>query len=89
VGFWRRQQARFSPRSLLADARTLLGRRGARLALPALPSIKGTGRRRPAAPEAAEGLARPDAAAPDTTTPDTTTRDSTRPDTTTQGPSIQ
>ncbi|NUS37307.1 MAG: transglutaminase domain-containing protein, partial [Pseudarthrobacter sp.] len=25
VGFWRRQQARFSPRSLLADARTAMG----------------------------------------------------------------
>ncbi|MDR6557128.1 hypothetical protein J2809_001479 [Arthrobacter pascens] len=29
VGFWRRQQARFSPRSLLADARAALSRRGA------------------------------------------------------------
>ena len=27
VGFWRRQQARFSPRSLLADARTALAAR--------------------------------------------------------------
>ena len=29
VGFWRRQQARFSPRSLLADARAALNSRGA------------------------------------------------------------
>jgi hypothetical protein len=30
VGFWRRQQARFSPRSLLAEARTALAARGFR-----------------------------------------------------------
>ncbi|WP_458113733.1 transglutaminase-like domain-containing protein [Arthrobacter sp. R1-13] len=30
VGFWRRQQARFSPRSLLADGRTALSLRGLR-----------------------------------------------------------
>ena len=28
IGFWRRQQARFSPRSLLADARSALNLRG-------------------------------------------------------------
>jgi hypothetical protein len=33
VGFWRRQQARFSPRSLLADGRTALKSRSARLGL--------------------------------------------------------
>lgn len=33
VGFWRRQQARFSPRSLLADGRNALKLRGARLGL--------------------------------------------------------
>jgi hypothetical protein len=31
VGFWRRQAARFSPRSLLADGRTALSLRGFRL----------------------------------------------------------
>jgi hypothetical protein len=80
VGFWRRQQARFSPRSLLADARTLLGRGGAKLALPALPALNGIVRRRPAGPETVQG-----ATAPDTSTPDTSTPDTTRPDTTTQG----
>ncbi|KQR00616.1 transglutaminase [Arthrobacter sp. Leaf141] len=35
VGFWRRQQARFSPRSLLADARTALGGRGRKQPAPA------------------------------------------------------
>jgi hypothetical protein len=44
VGFWRRQQARFSPRSLLADARSVLNL-GGRLPLPALNL---PGRRRPA-----------------------------------------
>ncbi|CAM3076482.1 Transglutaminase-like superfamily protein [Arthrobacter ulcerisalmonis] len=34
VGFWRRQQARFSPRSLLSDARTALNGRSLRLSLP-------------------------------------------------------
>jgi hypothetical protein len=44
VGFWRRQQARFSPRSLLADGRTALKLRGARLVLrpPVRPSGQGT-----------------------------------------------
>ncbi|MGX1161775.1 transglutaminase superfamily protein [Arthrobacter sp. SLBN-100] len=88
VGFWRRQQARFSPRSLLADARTLLGRRGARPALPVLPSLKVPGRRRPA-PEAAQAPARPDAGTAGPPTPDTTAPDTTVPDTTRQGPSIQ
>ena len=31
VGFWRRQAARFSPRSLLADGRTALKLKGPRL----------------------------------------------------------
>jgi hypothetical protein len=79
VGFWRRQQARFSPRSLLSDARTLLGRGGARLALPALPPLKGIVRRRPGGPETVQGA----------TAPGSTTPDATRPDTTTQGPGIQ
>ena len=60
VGFWRRQQARFSPRSLLADARTLLSLRGTRLALPAL-KLPG---RRPSA--AGNGPDQPDTAAPPT-----------------------
>jgi hypothetical protein len=43
VGFWRRQQARFSPRSLLADGRNALKLRGARLGLGALaPSRNGS-----------------------------------------------
>jgi hypothetical protein len=33
VGFWRRQRARFSPRSLLADGRAALKLRSARLGL--------------------------------------------------------
>jgi hypothetical protein len=33
VGFWRRQQARFSPRSLLADGRAALGLRRSGLGL--------------------------------------------------------
>ncbi|MET1088757.1 MAG: transglutaminase domain-containing protein [Arthrobacter sp.] len=74
VGFWRRQQARFSPRSLLADARTLLGRRRARPALPLLPSLMGSSRRRPAGPKAAAGQPGPNATAADATTPGTTTQ---------------
>lgn len=51
AGFWQRQQARFSPRSLLADARSALTRRKplarqGRLALPALPALKPATRRR-------------------------------------------
>lgn len=46
VGFWRRQQARFSPRSLLADARGALSRRGGRLPLPSLPAARLRGRRK-------------------------------------------
>ncbi|PTT65929.1 transglutaminase, partial [Arthrobacter sp. HMWF013] len=43
VGFWRRQQARFSPRSLLADGRNALKLRGARLGLgPLAASRKGS-----------------------------------------------
>lgn len=51
-GFWRRQQARFSPRSLLSDARTALNARGSggggnwRLRLPVLPFWKAADRRR-------------------------------------------
>ncbi|TLM85237.1 transglutaminase domain-containing protein [Pseudarthrobacter sp. NamE5] len=45
AGFWRRQQARFSPRSLLADARNALARRG-RPALPGLSSLNPVARRR-------------------------------------------
>ncbi|MBT2530721.1 transglutaminase domain-containing protein [Arthrobacter sp. ISL-48] len=43
VGFWRRQQARFSPRSLLADGRNALKLRGARPGLRAVGSVE-TGR---------------------------------------------
>lgn len=46
VGFWRRQQARFSPRSLLADARGALNRRGGRLLLPSLAGARLRGRRK-------------------------------------------
>ena len=51
AGFWQRQQARFSPRSLLADARTALARRSplaqrGRLALPALQALRPAARRR-------------------------------------------
>jgi hypothetical protein len=43
VGFWRRQQARFSPRSLLADGRNALKLRGARIGLgPLAPSRQGS-----------------------------------------------
>jgi hypothetical protein len=42
VGFWRRQQARFSPRSLLADGRSALTLRGRR------PQLPGRGRKAPA-----------------------------------------
>lgn len=43
VGFWRRQQARFSPRSLLADGRSALKLRGAGLGLRALGRASGQG----------------------------------------------
>ncbi|WP_286132644.1 transglutaminase domain-containing protein [Arthrobacter sp. OY3WO11] len=45
AGFWRRQQARFSPRSLLADARNALALRGP-LALPSLKALNPASRRR-------------------------------------------
>ncbi|WP_240720858.1 transglutaminase domain-containing protein [Pseudarthrobacter sp. NamE2] len=54
VGFWRRQQARFSPRSLLADARQVLNLRGGRLALPSL-KLPGSRRTQPG-----QGADRPD-----------------------------
>jgi hypothetical protein len=43
VGFWRRQQARFSPRSLLADGRNALKLRGAKLGLGPLVRPSGQG----------------------------------------------
>ncbi|UZX02435.1 transglutaminase domain-containing protein [Arthrobacter sp. CDRTa11] len=43
VGFWRRQQARFSPRSLLADGRTALKLRGTRPVLGARKLPAGAG----------------------------------------------
>jgi hypothetical protein len=43
LGFWRRQQARFSPRSLLADGRSSLKLRSARLGLPTLGLPAGPG----------------------------------------------
>lgn len=43
VGFWRRQQARFSPRSLLADGRHALKLRGARLGIGPLVRPSGHG----------------------------------------------
>ncbi|WP_227007552.1 transglutaminase domain-containing protein [Pseudarthrobacter sp. AB1] len=43
VGFWRRQQARFSPRSLLADGRNALKLRGARLGISPLVRPSGHG----------------------------------------------
>jgi hypothetical protein len=43
LGFWRRQQARFSPRSLLADGRSTLKLRSARLGLPTLGLPAGPG----------------------------------------------
>lgn len=67
VGFWRRQQARFSPRSLLSDARTALntkdtaGSGGRRFNLPALPFGKAAGRRRPPAGPSADGPGTPPA----------------------------
>jgi hypothetical protein len=45
AGFWRRQQAKFSPRSLLAEARTALAARGP-LALPSLKALNPPARRR-------------------------------------------
>jgi hypothetical protein len=50
VGFWRRQQARFSPRSLLADGRTALKLRGTRPGLGTwkIPAGKGAGPGSPA-----------------------------------------
>ncbi|MDQ0679402.1 hypothetical protein QFZ30_002784 [Arthrobacter pascens] len=63
VGFWRRQQARFSPRSLLADGRNALKLRGVRLGLPqlGLPAGPGSAAQQPAAGRVEYG---PDAAAP-------------------------
>jgi hypothetical protein len=62
MGFWRRQQARFSPRSLLADARTAMNsgkglRLGSRLALPTVPGILAARRRRTADGPGAGGQA--------------------------------
>ncbi|MGO4189876.1 transglutaminase family protein [Pseudarthrobacter sp. TAF60_1] len=50
VGFWRRQRARFSPRSLLADGRTALKLRSVRLGLllPSRPSAKNAAGQPPA-----------------------------------------
>jgi len=68
MGFWRRQQARFSPRSLLADARTAMDSgkgfrmRGTRLALPTVPGILAARRRRTSGsstPPEEPGTARP------------------------------
>ncbi|MGY4540892.1 hypothetical protein ACVWY0_000798 [Arthrobacter sp. UYNi723] len=61
LGFWRRQQARFSPRSLLADGRNALKLRGARLGLGPLvrPSGQGSPGWRPATGRVGTG---PDAA---------------------------
>ena len=85
IGFWRRQQARFSPRSLLADARTAMNSgqglklRGGRVALPAVGGILAARRRRIAGGNPATGRAetpnapsspRPDAPARDTNEPD-------------------
>jgi hypothetical protein len=63
VGFWRRQQARFSPRSLLADGRNALKLRGVRLGLPprGLSAGPGSTAQQPAAGRVENG---PDAAAP-------------------------
>lgn len=47
VGFWRRQQARFSPRSLLADGRNALKLRGARLGLGALAPSRNSSQAQP------------------------------------------
>lgn len=55
VGFWRRQQARFSPRSLLADGRAALKLRGSGLGLPPL--------RRPGSAIPEPGSAAPEPAA--------------------------
>ena len=45
LGFWGRQRARFSPRSLLADGRAGLRRRGLRSVLPALSAAAPAGSR--------------------------------------------
>ncbi len=79
VGFWRRQQARFSPRSLLSDARNALntkdtaGNGGRRFNLPALPFGKASGRRRPPAGPPTDGPVTPPAgtSAPSTEEPPT------------------
>ncbi|SDT08614.1 Transglutaminase-like superfamily protein [Pseudarthrobacter equi] len=79
VGFWRRQQARFSPRSLLSDARNALntkdtaGNGGRRFKLPALPFGNAAGRRRPPAAPPADGPGTPPAGtgAPSTEEPPT------------------
>ena len=84
VGFWRRQQARFSPRSLLADARHVLNLRGTRLALPVLPLLKGTGRRRPSG-SATDEVPAPDITAPLSASPEPSTPESPTPEAPVQG----
>ncbi|MET4144551.1 transglutaminaseTgpA domain-containing protein [Arthrobacter sp. UYCo732] len=66
VGFWRRQRARFSPRSLLADGRTALKLRSARLGLlpPSLRSGKGSAGRPPATGRVETGPDLPGGAGP-------------------------
>jgi hypothetical protein len=92
IGFWRRQQARFSPRSLLADARTAMNSgkgltlRGGRVALPALGGILAARRRRVAGGTAAGDRAgTPNA--PSAPRPETPGRDMNEPNQ--QGPNQQ
>lgn len=61
VGFWRRQAARFSPRSLLADGRTALKLKGPRLVRTAKAEPAGR----------VDGGSGPDTSGPDTPGPDT------------------
>jgi hypothetical protein len=93
VGFWRRQQARFSPRSLLADARSFLSHRGGKLALPVLASPKATPRRRASVREAAEAPATPRTTTPGPISPGSITPQppapASPPASTTQGPGTQ
>jgi hypothetical protein len=92
IGFWRRQQARFSPRSLLADARTAMNSgnglklRGGRVALPAVGGILAARRRRLADGNAAgESAGTP--APTSAPQPETPQREAPGPDQ--QGPSQQ
>jgi hypothetical protein len=59
AGFWRRQQARFSPRSLLADARNALALRGP-LALPSLKALNPASRRRTGSAATGQGGTAPE-----------------------------